>query len=327
MSDFFSSAKLGRTYLETYYPSRFDEEAFHAVLMAIDAQSRSENSMLDVEALSARYGLASAVVENASILFHLSNIASMVAEAWVGRNISVLDVGGGPTMYQHIPVSLIADAIIHAEPLKENRAEVLQYLRREPGAYDWSAYFRAVKRYVGQNKRFPVPSQKLAEISSALPRSTDLSFEEAWRILVIDLIGTRVVPCDAFSPDLEYGGGNDVQRALSDAGAIEGASLVESNFLLESSTDSIEEWQAGLGTLMQKVAPGGFLSMMAIRNARWYLSGIEKVPAVAVDEVFLQKEFERRSFSLSQVRVLKGSDQKTFGYDGMVFILARKNMS
>ncbi len=326
MPDFFSEARLGRAYLETYYPSQFDEEAFHMALVAIDRQSRSGQSTLDVEAFSVQYRLAHAVVENASILFHLSSIASVVAKAWQGRRVSVLDVGGGPTLYQHIPISLIADVIIHAEPLEENRVEVLQYLRQEPGAYDWSAYFRAVGRYIKQGENFSVLSKKLTEISAAIPSGANLSLEGAWRILVTDLIGTRVIPCDAFSQDLELGTGTDVERVLRDTEVTEGASLVESNFLLESATDSIEEWQTGLDMLTRRVAPGGFLSMMAIRNARWYLSGNEKVPAVPVDEVFLQKELERRLFSLIQVRVLTGSDQKTFGYDGMVFVLARKNM-
>lgn len=328
MSDFSTEAGLGRAYLETYYPSQFDEEAFQAALIAVEEHFGSEQGgALDVADFSTRYGLAHEVIENASILYHLSRIAEVLATDWAGRRISVLDIGGGPTIYQHIPVSLVADTIIHAEPLEENRVEVLKYLRQEKEAYDWGAYFRVTKSLLERSKLFPKLSQKLVEMMDTIPRDTDLSIETAWRVAMADLIAGRVIPCDAFQSNLELSPGTELARAEREVGMTAGASLVESNFLLESATDSIEQWNVGLDNLTAKVAPGGFLSMMAIRNARWYRSGEEKIPAVPVNESFLRQELERRSFSLSHVRVLTGSDHETFGYDGMVFVLAQKNVS
>jgi hypothetical protein len=323
-----NQARLGREYLETYYPSQFSEESFGAVAASIIQYFDAGQEKLDVAELSSRYGLGPEVVENASILYHLSSVAEHIARVANGRRISVLDIGGGPTLYQHIPMALISDVIIHAEPLEENRREVSDYLAQNDGAYDWSAYIRACGIFLAKNhERFPGLSRRLAEVSDALPREGDLTLEDAWRLLIAERIAGRVVPCDVFQPDLEWAGGTALRDTLQTAGMSAEAILVESNFLLESATDSTEQWARGLDGLASRVAPGGFLSMMAIRNARWYRSGEERIPAVPVDELFLRQELERRAFTVDQVRVLVGSDSRSFGYDGMVFLLANKNVS
>lgn len=328
MSELTDKARLGREYLETYYPSRFNEESFQTALVAIGQHFDSGREMLDVAEFSSRYSLAHEVVENASILYHLSSIAERIARSVHNQRVSVLDVGGGPTLYQHIPLALISDAIVHAEPLEVNRKEVLDYLTRSEEAYDWSAYIRATSTFLAKSQsRFPELSRRREEMSDVLPEAGGLELESAWRLLIAERIAGRVVPCDAFRPDLELADGTALRDALNAADMANGAVLVESNFLLESATDSLEQWGRGLDALANHVAPGGFLSMMAIRNARWYRSGEERVPAVPVDESFLRQELERRSFTLDQVHVLTGSDSQSFGYDGMVFLLANKNVS
>lgn len=328
MSELTDKARLGREYLETYYPSQFDEESFQAALVSIGQHFDSGQEKLDVTEFSSCYKLAHEVVENASILYHLLSIAESIAHSTHGQNVSVLDVGGGPTLYQHIPMALISDAIVHAEPLEENRKEVLDYLAQSDGAYDWNAYIRATGTFLMRSRlRFPELSSRLEEISDALPEESRLALEAAWRLLITERIAGRVVPCDAFRPNLELASGTELRDALNAADMANGVMLVESNFLLESATNSLEQWGRGLDALTNRVAPGGFLSMMAIRNARWYRSGEERVPAVPVDESFLRQELERRSFVLDQVRVLTGSDSQSFGYDGMVFLLANKNVS
>ena len=299
-----SETRLGRAYLETYYPSRFDEMAFQKALGAIADHFGSGQSTLDVAAFSARYGLGHEVIENASILFHLCSVAESIGRLGASAP-TVLDVGGGPTMYQHIPLSLIAEKIIHAEPLEENRQIFI----------------------ASRSTKFPILSRRLSELIDLASEKGTLVPEEAWRVLMTDVISGRVVPCDAFRSDLELSDGSALRSALLAADMTDGATLVESNFLLESATDSIAEWHAGLDALLGKAVSGGFFSMMAIRNACWYRSGEERVPAVPVDESFLKQEIERRGFSVVQVRILTGSDSESFGYDGMVFLLANKNMA
>ena len=322
-----SETRLGRAYLETYYPSRFDEMAFQKALGAIADHFGSGQSTLDVAAFSARYGLGHEVIENASILFHLCSVAESIGRLGASAP-TVLDVGGGPTMYQHIPLSLIAEKIIHAEPLEENRQEILDYLSGVETAYDWNAYIRATQIFIAsRSTKFPILSRRLSELIDLASEKGTLVPEEAWRVLMTDVISGRVVPCDAFRSDLELSDGSALRSALLAADMTDGATLVESNFLLESATDSIAEWHAGLDALLGKAVSGGFFSMMAIRNACWYRSGEERVPAVPVDESFLKQEIERRGFSVVQVRILTGSDSESFGYDGMVFLLANKNMA
>ncbi len=311
-------AQLGRHYLETYYPSDFDEQAFGAALVALREAFQSGQGVIDVSRLATEYQLPSEVVENAALLYHLSLVACGIRSVYPTGEVVVLDMGGGPTIYQHLPFSLVARKIIHAEPREENRTEIQLFLEGRKEAYDWQGYFRVLLKEYGDNPAFAPLKDELIK--------NGIQSVEAWQEKVKEKMKGGLVSADVFSPTLE----SKESTALADTIASFGAKqcgVVTSHFLLESATDHAKEWQRGLDSLTAKVKPGGFFSMMAIRHAQWYRSGDGQVPAYPVDEIFLQEELRKRGFTCVTTKVLDGSDATQFGYDGMVLMLARKDMA
>lgn len=311
-------ARLGRHYLETYYPSNFDEQAFGAALAALREAFQSDQRVIDIPRLAMEYQLPSEVVENAALLCHLSLVACEIRLVYPSGEVVVLDMGGGPTIYQHIPLSLVARKIIHAEPREENRTEIQLFLEGQKEAYDWQGYFRVLLKEYDDNPAFvPLKDEFI---------KNGIQSVEDWQEKVSEKMRGGLVSADVFSPTLESKG----DTALADTLAFFGANqceVVTSHFLLESATDNAEEWQRGLDSLTAKVKQGGFFSMMAIRHAKWYRSGNDQVPAYPVDEMFLQEELGKRGFVCITVKVLDGSDATQFGYDGMVLMLVRKDMA
>lgn len=311
-------AQLGRHYLETYYPSDFDEQAFGAALTALREAFQFDQRAIEVPRLATEYQLPSEVVENAALLYYLSLVAHEIHVAYPAAEAVVLDMGGGPTIYQHIPFSLVVRNIIHAEPREENRTEIQLFLENHQDAYDWRGYFRVLLKEYEHNPAFAALKEVLVKHG--------IESVGAWQERVREKMRGGLVSADVFAPMLESEGSTALGDALASLG-VDQCEVVTSHFLLESATDDAEEWQRGLDSLTAKVKQGGFFSMMAIRHAEWYRSGNDRVPAYSVDETFLREELGKRGFRAVLTRVLDGSDKQGFGYDGMVFMLVRKDVA
>src|SRR3989338_6776464 len=69
-------------------------------------------------------------------------------------NLNILEVGGGPTIYQLISASSKAKEIIFSEYADENIAEVKKWLSADETAFNWDDYFKMVLKYEGKVTSF-----------------------------------------------------------------------------------------------------------------------------------------------------------------------------
>ncbi|MEO5338283.1 MAG: NNMT/PNMT/TEMT family class I SAM-dependent methyltransferase [Magnetospirillum sp. WYHS-4] len=63
---------------------------------------------------------------------------------WGRHGGKLLEVGGGPTIYQLVPACGWVDRIVFTDLLPENLAAVEAWRADEAGAHDWSSFFRHV---------------------------------------------------------------------------------------------------------------------------------------------------------------------------------------
>jgi hypothetical protein len=246
----------------------------------------------------------------------------------------VLDIGGGPTIYQYLSLSLVVGAIIHAEYLLENRKEIAAFVTNDESAYSWQSYFYAVKDLLNQDKEFQEQLTFLVshrnekvkahalEIQRILSAQTEVSeFETALKRKVAQ----RLVPCDVFQSNLEADERNLIQYSLLECGKITGhPDIIMSCFVVESATAHEETWRQGIKNLADALEVGGYLVMTAIRNANWYKVGDKRITAFSVNEDKIQQVFRQYGLRVKDLRVLVGSDNTEDGYDGMVLICAQK---
>lgn len=315
-------------YIKAYYPENIDSEKLLWALRMLQEQYAS-SSTVDIRSIVERANIEPEVAENIAIFDFQREVSRQLLQAYPQDNIKILDVGGGPTIYQHIAMSLHAGSIIHSEFLQKNRKEVSLWLDGAEGAYNWDSYFDFVRKMLKADKKYiavldeQMKSDDTETVSHATAVRDVLASEdvEVFKSYLRKRI-KGVVQGDVFKENL--GLDSAQYETVTLLGREEAVELVTSNFTIESATADREKWEQGIANVVAKVKKGGYLAMTAIRNADWYQVGKQKLPAVRVDEFNLKEILERNGFEIINIRTLKGSDQSSVGYDGMIFCFARK---
>lgn len=317
-----------REYTRTYYPLLPDAVQFF-LDSGIVSQDRSKNSRMDLRQMVKKFNVPLEVAENIAVLDFQKAIAKRLLLEYPQNTLNILDVGGGPTIYQHIAISLQADNITHSEFLEKNRKEVIAWLNNEEDAYNWDGYFDLIKTMFRRDEEYQhILNERLksederARNYAALIKNLIVGDTENFKAHLRKKLRQHVVYGDVFAPDLGLPHGNPCDIASQEqADSIE---MLTSNFAMESATGDKTTWEQGMKNITAKIKAGGFFALTAIRNAKWYAVGKEKMPAVQVNEEILKEILGREGFEIVEMRVLEGSDQESVGYDGMVFIFAQK---
>ncbi|KAI4584926.1 hypothetical protein MJG53_006460 [Ovis ammon polii x Ovis aries] len=85
------------------------------------------------------------VAENEILKFNLNNLFETFSPGGIGGDI-LIDVGTGPTIYQLISACEAFREIIMSDYSELNLREVDKWLKKDPGAYDWSPAIRVWAR-------------------------------------------------------------------------------------------------------------------------------------------------------------------------------------
>ena len=243
--------------------------------------------------------------------------------------LRVLDIGGGPTIYQHIPLVLEAGSITHTEFLESNRTEVERWVDDETTGHDWSSYFAFNQQSFRDN---PAYLKILADMrASGRPDLLErvekleyiLSSPEAYEQSLKDRM-TNIIHGDVFIPGLGLPGEQlfDVVTEGSQRGIPQ---LISATFAFEGATAMRDKWEEGFRNTLSLVKPGGYLSVASVRNAECYAIGeTETLPAASVNEEDFRCILADENFQIVQERVVIGLEKETVGYDGMVFVFAKR---
>ncbi len=192
----------------------------------------------------------------------------------------ILDLGGGPCLYQDISASRRASEIVFSEYLETNRRAIRAWLDRSQEAFDWKTYFREVAR---------------------MENADAASVEERLRRAI-----TRVIPCDLTKDDvLENSAG-------------ERFDIIISAFCIEGITGDFHAFCKFLPRIMSLLLPGGHFIGSVVRNCRsCKVCGIDFV-VTPLDEASLEKSLGDAGFRC--IRIETKLADATHGYDAiMVF--------
>src|SRR3989338_426777 len=125
-------------YLESYYRP-INVEKMTAAIRELRKDKRKVIDIRDIQ--KELKNLNEEEIENLFVLSFHEDVALELMRRHPEDGLRVLDIGGGPTIYQHIPLTLEAGSITHSEFLESNRDEVQRYIARSPDAHSWSSYF------------------------------------------------------------------------------------------------------------------------------------------------------------------------------------------
>lgn len=104
------------------------------------------------------------------------------------------------------------------------------------------------------------------------------------------------------------------------------ADVVVVPFCPESITDNPEVYRSYLKNIASLVLPGRHLCMLALKDARFYISGRKKLDAIAVNERIVADELARNDFSGIEITTIRtGFNPEKRGFsDSMVIWATRK---
>ena len=154
---------------------------------------------------------------------------------WDNSTAVLLEVGGGPCIYTLITAVPYVAEIYHSDYVKACHDQVLLWKNKDPNAYDWSSYFKHVVHTLE---------------GEASPNAV-MERQEKLRSLLKD-----VVPCDL--------------KADVVVPAVKGpVDIISSNYCLECSFDSLEEYSVALKKLYEMLAPKGFFVSQSVLGNTW----------------------------------------------------------
>ncbi len=319
-----------KDYIATYYPDRIDLEKFSWAMEEVKKELDKNDGHVNIEDIVEKTNLPHETVENIVIFDFQKKVARNLLEAFPQDNIKVLDVGGGPTIYQHIPVSLEAGSITHSEFLEQNREEVKRWLDQDEDSYNWDAYFSLMQRTLKNDEKYMSILKKQTELDD---EKTKTHAQNVLKLLESEDIEDMKKHLRAVVGSVTHGNvfveglelpTDEQYDAVTASGREASTELLTSNFTIESATSDRATWEQGMKNITDMIKPSGYLSLSAIRNAEWYQVGEEKMPATKINEEDIAQYLEQNKFKVIEMSVLEGSDKEKVGYDGMVFVFAQK---
>lgn len=205
---------------------------------------------------------------------------------------TLLDFGGGPTIYPLVSAARNAREIHFSDYLEANLAEVRRWLSSDRDAFDWQPFVAETLRL--ELGRSPSPA------------------EIAERERLIRERVTRVIHCDASrSPSI-----GDGDRSYD---------VVLTNFCAESATADRWQWQAFITNIAALVSPGGHIILSSLAGATSYAVGPVAFPAVSLSEDDVVEILEECGFLPKSIELQRvPADRPTREYSGLIFAVARK---
>ncbi len=209
----------------------------------------------------------------------------------VPEGSSMVEIGGGPTIYQLIGASRKAKSIVFSDYKEENLREVRKWVMQESDAFDWDSYFRVVLGVEGT----AITPDSLAAIKKRLRKSVK-----------------EFVRCDIFNNDPLA----PFQHDQFD--------VVSTSFCPESITDNETDFTKAMINLFSLLKKGGRLVAVMLRNASFYTVNGVRFSSFVIDEKFIEQFLEKHGFTRITVSSIP-IQYKDEGFDGLMGITAVKS--
>lgn len=224
--------------------------------------------------------------ENKALLTFLHNAYTTIFETQ--KEATLLELGGGPTIYQLLSAARYPVTIDFSEYLPQNRAEVRLVLYSHDDQYNWEQFVK-----------FVLSLESRTETTQAR----------------LDMVRRRVrsiLHCDVRS-DTPLG--PHMKHPYR---------IVSVHFVPESITTDKHKWASYMDNILSLLAPDGYLVMSAIMGAEYYRLHDRYFPAVPVSLEDITHKLRRHDIRLLVSDIVQAEHQDQ-GYDGIGMLLGHKH--
>lgn len=197
---------------------------------------------------------------------------------------SMLEVGGGPTLYQCISARRKVNSIVFTDFLKENRQEILAWKYSYEGMFNWDAHFEYVRKLEKEE-------QTIEDMKAEL------------RTKLIDVRQFNVLKKRQFLPKKVF-------------------DVVSVHFCPESITKDEAEFQLAMRNVVARARAGGFLVMSFLKEAQMYAVGDVMFCAYPLTESALLKTMSELGCEILVMAHGEALDDRE--YAGTMSLLAKR---
>uniref|UniRef100_A0A8C0I0V7 Indolethylamine N-methyltransferase n=1 Tax=Balaenoptera musculus TaxID=9771 RepID=A0A8C0I0V7_BALMU len=230
------------------------------------------------------------VAENEIFKFNLKNLFETFSSAGV-RGVVLINTGPGPTIYQLLSACEAFREIIASDYSEQNPREVKKWLKKEPGAYDWSPAMQYVCELEGD--RYPRPPSRSDEVSPS-PRR-------------------RLLKCDANQP-----------HPLGPA-QVPPVDCVLTLLALECACHDVDAYRAAGRGLVSLLKPGGHLDTAVALRTQRYMVGAKKFFGLHLEKETVEKALQEAGCQVLRCQYSPVSYSEAHCInEGICFVVARK---
>ncbi len=233
--------------------------------------------------------------ENSSLLVFLGGIVRPLLVSSGRKDLTVLEIGGGLTIYQLISIAPFASQIHFTDYLESNLVEVGRWRAgNESHINRWNMF---------------IEGGLMVELKTSVITKQMVSARK-------ELIRNKITSLYAFD-------------VINNKGSLFGRKhiqydIVNTHFCIDSITDNLQVWYDSLGHVVSKIKSGGRLIMTSLAEAKTYSIGEKRFPSCDLTEDVVRTALY--AHGLNNVRVFRSrkSDGVDSHYDGFIFVTAVK---
>jgi len=201
---------------------------------------------------------------------------------------SMLEIGGGPCIYQLISVSRKVGSIVFSDLLKVNRDEIEKWVNGAAGAYNWDQYFKYVLKLEGQM----LTAKNLQSIKKRVQKKIQ-----------------TIIACDIRR---NFPLGINHKQTFD---------IVSSSFCLNEISDKEQDFLKYLERAISLIRSEGYLVLVLVKNATYTKNGDQYFVNFPVNETYMGKTLVR--MGLKEISIKSIPNEFNQGYEGIIFITAR----
>jgi hypothetical protein len=242
--------------------------------------------------LNSPHPLESVGQENSCLLEFYAKIVVPVVEGMNSKPKNMLEVGGGPTIYQLISLASIVQTILFTDFREANLRLVKQW--RDGSDPYWRRFIKTALKWEGK-------------------------LINGWKLII-----KRE---EDIKRKLQFARFDVINNIWLDHHEYEAATfqVVCSNFCLESITDQRNLWLTALAHISSKVASPGILVITAVSGCSKYKVGEHEFPALSITDVDMRLALEDQRFERITI-FSKPVVKPNSNYTGFLLVIAEKGV-
>ncbi|XP_017523935.2 nicotinamide N-methyltransferase isoform X3 [Manis javanica] len=201
----------------------------------------------------------------------------------------LIDIGSGPTIYQLLSACESFKEIIVSDYSERNLQELEKWLKKEPGAFDWSPVVAYVCELEGNRVKVPEKEEKLRQAVK--------------QVLKCDVTQSRPL--------------GSVSLPLADC--------VLSTLCLDAACPDLPTYRAALRYLGSLLKPEGFLVVVDALKSSFYMVGEQRFSSLVLGREEIEAAMKEAGYSIEQFEVLpQGYSSTICNNEGLFILVGRK---